>query len=59
LNGTTTGGCAGKKICRQSQFEHIAIEVPAKWPGMQTTFNQVTLSKDKRDKVSIIGDKSA
>jgi hypothetical protein len=34
------------QICKKKEFGPIAIALPAKWPGMQTSLNQVKLSKD-------------
>ena len=43
------------QIRKKKEFGPIAIALPAKWPGMQMSLNQVRLSKDRRDTTPMIG----
>jgi hypothetical protein len=43
------------KIRNQEQFGPIKIGLPQRWPRMQMTLNQITLSKKGRHTVPIIG----
>jgi hypothetical protein len=43
------------EIGNQGQFGPIKIGLPQRWPGMQMTLNQITLSKKGRHTVPIIG----